>query len=83
MRKKQWITLQKEMLVHQQKLKRAGAADASGQPKIRLAITGAGLSAQNMCEKISNSSNTIQDFKTQGLNKIYTTTNQLRQTRDQ
>jgi hypothetical protein len=42
-----------------------------------------GLSAQNMCEKISNSSNTIQDFKTQGLNKIYTTTNQLRQTRDQ
>jgi phage-related protein len=61
----------------------AGLADALGQPEIGLAITGAGLSAQNMGKRISNSSNTIQDFKTQGLNKVNVATNQLMQKQDQ
>jgi hypothetical protein len=61
----------------------SGIADALGQPEIGLAITGAGISAQNMGKRLSDSSNTIQNFKTQGLNKVNTATNLLMQKQDQ
>jgi hypothetical protein len=61
----------------------SGIADALGQPELALAITSGTVAGQNMARKVANSSNTIQNFKTQGLNRVNTATNQLMQKQDQ
>ena len=61
----------------------AGLAEALGQPELALAIGAGTLQAQNMGNKLNRVTNQVNNFKTQGLDKINTTTNQLVQKQDQ